>query len=78
MVLLPALNLFFSIYFFSLRFKPIPGDFQHAIARMTDQADSSVFLTELHIALSRAFNNQRLSPWGRPFSCSPDPVKDHC
>ena len=41
---------------------------------MTDEADSSVVLAELQVALFRECNNQRLSPWGRPFSCSPDPV----
>ena len=41
---------------------------------MTDEADSSVVLAQLQVALFRESNNQRLSPWGRPFSCSPDPV----
>ena len=41
---------------------------------MTDEADSSVVLAELQVALFRECNNQRLSPWGRPFSCSPDLV----
>ena len=45
---------------------------------MTDEADSSVVLAELQVALFRECNNQRLSPWGRPFSCSPDPVTDLC
>ena len=35
---------------------------------MTDEADSSVVLAELQIALFRECNNQPLSPWGRPFS----------
>ena len=42
---------------------------------MTDEADSSVVLAELQVAFSRECNNQRLSPRGRPFSCSQDPVK---
>ena len=42
---------------------------------MTDEADSSVVLAELQVIPFRESNNQRLSPWGRPFSCSPDPVK---
>ena len=67
MVLLPAL----SNYFFSLGFKPIEDDFQHDFARMTDEADSSIILAKLQVALFRECNNQRLSPWGRPFSCSP-------
>ena len=67
-----------SNYFFSLGFKPIQDDFQHDFARMTDEADSSVVLAELQVALFRECNNQRLSPWGRPFSCSPDPVTDLC
>ena len=71
-------SLFFSNYFFSLGFKPIQYDFHHDFARMTDEADSSVILAELQVALFRECNNQRLSPWGRPFSCSPDPVTDLC
>ena len=42
-------SLFFSNYFFSLRFKPIQDDFQHDFARMTDEADSSVVLAELQV-----------------------------
>ena len=45
---------------------------------MTDEADSSVVLAELQVALFRERNNQRLSPRGRPFSCPPDPVTDLC
>ena len=71
-------SLFFSNYFFSLGFKPIQVDFQHDFARMADEADSSEVLAELQVALFRECNNQRLSPWGRPFSCSPDPVTDLC
>ena len=69
-------SLFFSNYFISLGFKPIQDGFQHDFPRMTDEADSSVVLAELQVALFRECNNQRLSPWGRPFSCSPDPVTD--
>ena len=69
-------SLFFSNCFFSLGFKPIQDDFQHDFARMTDEADSSVVLTELQVALFRKCNNQRLSPWGWSFSCSPDPITD--
>ena len=71
-------SLFFSNNFFSLGFKPIQDDFQHDFARMTDEADSSVVLAKLQVALFRECNNQRLIPWGRPFSCSPDPVTDLC
>ena len=71
-------SLFFSNYLFSLGFKPIQDDFQHDCARMTDEADSYVVLAELQVALFRECNNQRLSPWGRPFSCHPDPVTDLC
>ena len=71
-------SLFFSNYFFSLGFQPIQDDFQHDFARMTDEADSSVVLAELQVALFRECNNQRPSPWGRPFSCSPDSVTDLC
>ena len=45
---------------------------------MTDEADSSVVLAELLIALFSECNNQRLSQWGRPFYCSQDPVTDLC
>ena len=71
-------SLFFSNYFFSLGFEPIQEDFQHDFARMIDEADSSVVLAELQVALFRECNNQRLSLWGRPFSCCPDPVTDLC
>ena len=71
-------SLFFSNYFFSLGFQPIQDDFQNDFARMTDEADSSVVLAELQVALFRECNNQRLSPWGRLFSCSPDSVTDLC
>ena len=71
-------SLFFSKYFFSLGIKHIQDDFQHDFARMTDEVDSSVVLAELHVALFRECNNQRLSPWGRPFSCSRDSVTDLC
>ena len=69
-------SLFFNNYLFILGFKPIQDDFQHDFARMTDKADSSVVLAELQVALFRECNNQRLTPWGRPFSCSPDLVTD--
>ena len=55
-------SLLFSNYFFSLGFKPVSDDFQHDFSRMTDEADSSVVLAELQVALSRECNNQRLSP----------------
>ena len=71
-------SLFFSNYFFSLGFQPIQDDFQHYFARMTDEADSSVVLAELQVDLFRQCNNQRLSPWDRSFSCSPDSVTDLC
>ena len=71
-------TLFFSNYFFSLGFKPIEDDFQHDFARITDEADSSIFLAELQVAHFRECNNRRLSPRGKPFSCSPDPVTDLC
>ena len=69
-------SLFFGNYFFSLGFKPIQDDFQHDFARMTDEAESSVVLAKLQVALFRECNNQRLSQWGMPFSCSPDRVTD--
>ena len=45
---------------------------------MTNEADSSVVLAELQVAHFRECNKQRLSPWDRPFSCSPDPITDLC
>ena len=71
-------SLFYSNYFFSLGFQPIQDDFQHDFAGMTDEADSSVILEELQVALFRECNNQRLSQWDRPFSCSLDSVTDLC
>ena len=53
-------SLFFCNYFFSLGFEPIQDYFQHDFARMTDEADSSVGLAELQVALFRECNNQRL------------------
>ena len=64
--------------FFSLGFKPIQDEFQHDFARMTDEADSSVVLAELQVVFCKECKNQRMSPWCRPFSCSPDPVTDLC
>ena len=71
-------SLFFSNYFCSFGFKPIQDDYLHDFARMTDKAASSLVLAELQVALFMECNNQRLSPWGRPFSCSPDSVTDLC
>ena len=45
---------------------------------MTDEAESSEVLAELQVALFRESNNQRLRPWGRPFSSSLDSVTDLC
>ena len=80
MVLIPALNpacssaIISSAWGLSLFKMLCWNDF----AGMTDGANSSVVLAELQVALFRECNNQRLSPWGRPFSCSPDPVTDLC
>ena len=78
-VLLPALNPAFSSATISSAwgFSLFKMTFSMT-ARMTDEADSSVVLAELQVALFRECNNQRLSPWGRPFSCSPDSVTDLC
>ena len=78
MVLLPTLipTCSSAIYLLSLEFKLIQHDFQHDFVRMTDGADRSEVLAELYVALFRECNNQQLSSWGRPFSCSPDPVTD--
>ena len=54
-------SLFFSNYFFSFGFKPIQDDFQHDFVRLTDEADSSVVLAELQVALFRECNNHLLS-----------------
>ena len=51
-------SLFFSNYFFSLGFKSIQDDFQHDFARKTDEADSSVVLAGLQIALFMMCNNR--------------------
>ena len=39
-------SVFFSDYFFRLGLKPVQDDFQHDFARMTNEADGPVFLTE--------------------------------
>ena len=39
-------SVFFSDYFFRLGFKPVQDDFPHDFARMTNEADDTVFLTE--------------------------------
>ena len=39
-------SVFFSDYFFRLGLKPVQDDFQRDFARMTNEADGSVFLTE--------------------------------
>ena len=39
-------SVFFSDYFSGLGFKPVQDDFQHDFARMINEADGSVFLTE--------------------------------
>ena len=69
-------SLFFSNNLFSLGFEPVQNDFQHDFICMTDETDDSVVVVELWIVLVRECNNQRLSPWGRPFSCFPDLVTD--
>ena len=61
-------SLFFSNYFFSLGFKPIQDDFQHDFARMTDEADSSVVLTELQVAF---LGNVIISDWVHGIGYSP-------
>ena len=71
-------NLFLSNYFISLGFKSILDDFQHDFTRMTAEADGSVVLAKLQVALFRECNNQRLSSWGRTVSCLPGPVTDLC
>ena len=57
-----------AIINFSLGFKPIQDDFQHDFALMTDEADRSVALAQLQVALLGS------ESMGRPFSCSPNPV----
>ena len=71
-------SLFFSNYFFSFRFKTIQDAFQPYIARLTDEANSSVVLAEQEVALFRECNNQRLHSMRRPLPCSSDPVTDLC
>ena len=52
-------SLFFSNYFFSFGFKPIQDDFQQDFTRTTDEADSSVVLAEMQVALFRECNTFR-------------------
>ena len=49
--------LFFRNYFFSFGFKHIQDDFEHDFARMTNEADSSVVLAKLQVALFRQCNS---------------------
>ena len=44
-------SLFFNYYLFGMGFRSVPDAFQRDFARMTDEADSSVVLTELQAAL---------------------------
>ena len=44
-------KLFFSNYFFSLGFKPVQDDFRYDFAQMADEANGSVVLAELQVAL---------------------------
>ena len=67
------LGLLCSYYLYYLGFKTIQDDLQHDFIRV---ADGSVVLVELKVSLFRECNNQRLSPWGRSFSCSSDPITD--
>ena len=78
MVLLPALNPACSSAIISSAWGLSLFKITISMTLLTDEADSFVVLAELQVALFRECNNQRLSPWGRPFSCSPDPVIDHC
>ena len=71
-------SLFFSSYLFGLGFKPIQDDFQHDFAPVTDEADGSVVLRALSCSFFWECNDQRLSPWGRQFSCSPDLITVLC
>ena len=57
-------SLFISNYILSLGVQPIQDDFQHAFARMTDEADSSVVLAELQVVLLRLYSNQRPESMG--------------
>ena len=77
MVLLPALNPACSLAIISLAWGLSLFNMTINMTLITE-ADSSVVLAELQGSLFRECNNQRLSPWGRPFSCSPDPVTDLC
>ena len=43
-------SLFFSIFFFRLGFKPIQDDFQRALARMTNEADTLPLLGSVIIS----------------------------
>ena len=71
-------SFFFNNYLFSLGFEPVQDDFQHDLTLMTDKANGSVILAVLYVVLFMECNNQRLGPWGRPFSCFPVLVTDVC
>ena len=44
-------SLFFSNKLFGLGFEPVQDDFQHDFTWMTDEANGSVILVELYVAL---------------------------
>ena len=67
-------SLFFNNNLFSLGFESVQDDFQYDLPWMTGEANGSVILAELYVALFRECNNKRLSPCGWPFSCFPDLV----
>ena len=78
MVPLPALNPTGSSAIISSTWglSVLKMTFSMAFTCMADEADGSVVLAELQVAFFRECINQRLSPWGRPFSYFPDLVTD--
>ena len=53
-------------------------DLQHDFAWVADEADRSVVLVMLQVAILGKCDDQGLGPRGLPFSCLPDLVADCC
>ena len=77
MVLLPAMKPACSSAN-NLRFwlQSVQYDLQHDFAWVADEADRSVVLALLQVAFLGECDDQRLGPWGWPFSRLPNPVAD--
>ena len=69
-------SLLFGYDLLCLWCKSIQNDFQHLFARMADEADGSVVLTQLQISFLGECDDELLSPRCWPFSNPPDLIAD--